>query len=53
MKEQIGQALGRVREQATNRERHPVKGLLTVLLSTCAYLLVLLAISAFVNFAMS
>ena len=53
MKEQIGQAVGRVRAQAANRERHPVKALLTVLLSTCAYLLVLLALSAFVNFAMS
>ena len=53
MKEQIEQAVERALAQGANRERHPVKGLLTVLLSTCAYLLVLLAISAFVNFAMS
>lgn len=38
---------------AKRAERHPATALLTVLVSTAAYLIVLLAISAFVNFAFS
>ena len=35
------------------RVRHPLKGLLVVLLCTLGYLLVLALVAAFVNFAMS
>lgn len=40
-------------ERVKMRVRYPLRGLLTVLLSTVGYLVVLAAVAAFVNFALS